>query len=523
LTASTLHVRNSRSGVSSSISAPALEACALSKTFGLTLALRNCNLAIGQGEVHALVGENGSGKSTLIKILSGYHMPDPGGMVRINAGTLEFGSSASALTLGCRVVHQDLGLIETLPIIDNLSLSSGFPSRLGTIRSKVAYRRAAEDMERVGVTIDPRTPVGELSMSAKAGVAFARALRGNLKLLVLDEPTATLSDREVRTLLDIVRTVATQGVGVLYVTHRIDEIFEIAQRVTVLRDGAIVAEESVDALDHRELVNLLVGTEFDEVGAAAAAIPHGSVGAVLSARNIVAPPLDNISLQVRPGEVLGIAGVTGSGRESLLGALFGAVPRYGGIVEVDGQRVPGERPDLAKAARVAYLPADRKLNSAFHELSAIDNLTIADLRPFWKRLHLRRSLEARETSAWFDRLSIRPSHAIAQKLSLFSGGNQQKIVFARWSRLEPKVFLLDEPTQGVDVGAKRELHMHILKAAALGTAVVVNSSDTDELIALCSRVLVLRDGRVVADLEGLDLTLQSVLRLSLTGDGAAHQ
>src|SRR3712207_873199 len=319
---------------------PALRATGVSKTFAGVVALDNLHLVIEHGEVHALLGENGSGKSTFIKILSGYHAPDPGGDVRVDDTEVHLGAPESSYALGCRFVHQDLGLIDSSSVLDNLFMSSGFPTRAGTVRRREAERQARIDLARVGLDhIDPHALLASLTPAVKTGVAVARALRADsatpVRVLVLDEPTATLPDDEVHQLLDIVRQVASRGVGVLYVTHRLDEVFDIADRASVLRDGRLVATEPTGNLTRAQLVNLLLGSELDELQAATENL-HPEVGAapVLDVADLRGGPLRGVSLAVRPGDIVGIAGITGSGRETVLGTIFGASPRKSGEVRV---------------------------------------------------------------------------------------------------------------------------------------------------------------------------------------------
>ncbi|WP_322754226.1 sugar ABC transporter ATP-binding protein [Frankia sp. Cas3] len=492
---------------------PVLRVRGLTKSFAGTVALSDFDLDIEPGEVHALVGENGSGKSTVIKILAGYHRPDPGGEVEIDGLPLPFGSAHAAHEMGARFVHQDLGLVLQLSVVDNLYLNSGFACRFGTIREADTRRRATALLRRVGVQVDPRTPVAALSLAQRTGVAVARALEGEddhqVKLLVLDEPTATLPENEVHQLLDMVRRVAAHGVAVLYVSHRLDEIFQVADNVTVLRDGHLVTTVPVSSLDKRRLITLLVG---DELGELPTPEPRGTDGVVpaLSVRGLRGPGVRGVTFDARPGEIIGFAGITGSGRESLLGTVFGALPRLAGIVEASGRPLPPYDPRAAIAAGLAYLPPDRKVSGAMMDLSARENLSISDLRQFWRGLLLRRGEERAEARQWFERLSVRPAGATERPLANFSGGNQQKVLFAKWLRLHPKVFMLDEPTQGVDVGAKGELHRQLLAAAAGGSTILVSSSDLEELVALCHRVLVLRTGRVVAELHRSSVTTANI-------------
>ena len=493
----------------------------ISKTFTRTKALANVSLTIAPGEVHALLGQNGSGKSTLIKILSGYHAPDPGGGIRIQDNPLPFQSPVSSYRLGCRFVQQDLGLVPTLSVLDNMSLGSGFPTSFGTIRERASYQQAKEDLAKLDLAIDPKAMVSTLSASERTGVAIARALREDPDypacLLVLDEPTATLPVDEVDNLLDRVAAISATGVGVLYVTHHLGEVFRVANRVSVFRDGVVVGAGPVSDFDHAAIVTLLAGEELlaeetearRQKAARAAARGHEIVFEVQDLR---AGALAGVSFAVQSGEIVGIAGLAGSGRDSVLGASYGALPRSAGEVKIAGKPIPINRPDVAIGHGVAYVAPDRKTGGGVMTMSARENLTLPNLKPFWKGGRLRRRTETSTTKEWFERLSVRPANAINEPLSIFSGGNQQKILFGKWLSQQPTVFLLDEPTQGVDVGAKADLHREIVTIATAGAAVVVSSSDLEELADLCDRVLVIVDGQVSSTLEGAELTEGAITR-----------
>jgi ribose transport system ATP-binding protein len=499
----------------------ALEVHGLSKTFGATRALLPLDLRVGRGEVHALVGENGSGKSTFIKLLSGYHRPDAG-EVLVGGHHLALGSAAASHAAGCRFVHQDLGLIASETVLDNLCAGSGYPTAWGTINGRAARAAAAEDLARAGVDLDPRRVVGTLSPAEQTGVAIARALRrsdgGGPQLLVLDEPTARLPDREVGVLLALVRSVTKAGVAVIYVSHRIDEVLEVAESVSVLRDGRKVASRPVAGLDHSGLVTLLTGDEVEEADVSTHVPPAKDAPVLLSVDGLSCGRLRDVSFEVRRGEVVGIAGITGSGRETILAAVFGGEPRDDGTVRVAGEPVEGGRPERGVAAGLAYLPPDRRTAGVSGQ-TARENLVLAKLGVHWRWPKISRRDERSETRRWFGRLNVRPATGVEQPLSSFSGGNQQKILFGKWLRLEPKVLLLDEPTQGVDIATKAALHKEILAAADAGACAVVSSSDAGELIAVCHRILVMRDGRIAATLIGKDRTMANLTRASL-GAGA---
>jgi len=491
-----------------------LQAHALTKYLGGTAVLEDFSLSIAPGEVHGLVGENGSGKSTFIKILSGYHIPEPGGVVLVDGAPVRLGSPASSYELGCRFVHQDLGLIETSTVMDNLNFSKGFATRLGTIRRATLRREAAQDLARIGLELDPSLDVGSLSAASRTGVAIARALGDDpqfpAKVLVLDEPTAALPITEVRRLLEMIKTAAESGVAVLYVTHRIDELFRIADNVSVLKDGKKVATRPISRLTRASLITLLVGSELEEVQRASRTLSSEQGAPIMEVRELASGPLRSLSLSVRSGDLVGIAGVTGSGRDVALRAIFGSEARDGGEIFVNGEPLAPGRPDLAMKAGIASLPPDRKVLGCFRTLTAGENLVIADLQGIWRPPFLRRSTELSETRHWFQRFDVRPVDGINRPFATFSGGNQQKILFAKWLRRRPQILLLDEPTNGVDLGAKASLHQEVLRAAEAGAAVIISSSDVDELVAICHRVIIFRQGRVAAELSGDSVTVSKV-------------
>ena len=509
-------------------SPPALDVLGLTKTFVGGRALSEVDLQIAAGEVCALLGENGSGKSTLIKVLSGYHSPDPGASVRIGGQELEFTSPHSSYALGARFVHQDLGLVEESSIADNLAFGGGFPTRFGTVLERRTRERARTALVSMGLDVDPRLKVGRLSPAQKTGVAVARALLHDdaspARLLVLDEPTARLPEEEVEQLLAIVRTVAANGIGVLYVTHRLDEVFDVAERAVVLRDGVRVVSEPVEGLTRETLLKQLFGETLEKAHRRDDRVATGTPP-VLRVSELRSEVLRGVSLEVRPGEVLGVAGVTGSGREALCATVFGARVHDQGQVEVHGEALPSHRPDLAISRGVAYVPAERKLSGCFLDLPATENISISSMRSVWSFPLLRRRTEKQIARGWFERLGVRPVKAVTSPMSSFSGGNQQKIVYGKWFQRSPSLFLLDEPTQGVDVGAKAELHKALFRAAGDGAAVLVSSTDVDELVTISDRVVVLLRGRVVATLEGRDINVHEMTRAALgittPGEGAA--
>jgi ribose transport system ATP-binding protein len=486
----------------------------LSKTFPGTKALDRVDYDLRPGEVHALVGQNGCGKSTLIKVLAGYHQPDPGTEILLAGEPVDLHDTIASRDAGFRFVHQDLGLVETLSTVDNLTLGRELDTAFGgRIRWGAERRDAERRMHALGYDFDVRRPVRDLGAAERTGIAIARALWDweDARVLVVDEPTASLPREEVKTLFEALDRVRRRGLGVIYVSHRLDEIFTICDRVTVLRDGKRVGTWEVAELDQDGLVALMVGGEELRP-------PHDRVfedarEVALEARQLRGLEVDNIDIEARRGEVVGIAGLTGSGREEVLPLLFGVASR-GGEVKVDGQSVPSD-PRGAMAAGMALVPADRRGEGAVVGFSVRENCTLTDLKRHSRRgWLLNRSAERAEVNDWVERLDVRPRRPDAV-FSTLSGGNQQKVVLAKWLRRKPRVLLLDEPTQGVDVHAKATIHALAREAAAEGAVVVIASSDDSELCDTCDRVLVMRNGAVVAEVASDRLTPEELGRLQL--------
>jgi ribose transport system ATP-binding protein len=496
--------------------APVLEVVALSKTYPGQVALDGARLRVMPGEVHALVGQNGSGKSTLIKLLAGYVKPDHGSSVRFGGQPVDLWTLGDDVRRQIRIVHQDLGLVPSLSTVDNLGLGHGYHTGFGgRIRWRDEVTRAQQLLLAFGLAPDVRQPVATLSAAERAAVAIMRALQEwdetRPGLLVLDEPTASLNRGEVDALFREVRRLAGRGAGVLFVTHMLDEVLELADRVTVLRDGRVVAEgEPVAELDERRLVQLIVGRSVAELYPGTGR----QIGRpVLEVEQLYGVGLRGVNLKVHAGEVLGIAGLVGSGRETLAGAVFGATPRFAGKVLVSKHKVFATPRDSIRAG-IAYVPADRKLLGLDLQDRLHQHVPLPRLGPLQRRGRLRHGAARRDAGDWVERLDVQPP-LLDRRMEKFSGGNQQKAVLARWLRTDPCVLLLDEPTQGVDVGAKASIYRQIRNAAEAGTAVLVASSDSEELVHVCDRVLVFRSGSVAVELTGDSLTEERLVAETL--------
>lgn len=488
--------------------APLLDISGLSKSFPGLRALDDVSFAVRTGEVVALVGQNGSGKSTLVKILAGVHQPDPGSVVdtrgagRDDATELHF-------------IHQDLGLVPMLSTVENLDLSRALGRRaLLPTSTRRESARAEALLREFGVGFDVRAPVRTLTPAERTIVAIVRALDGwthDHNVLVLDEPTAALHGDEARRLLDVVQRVAGRGTGVIYISHRLDEVIHVADRVVALRDGRTVLSEVRGEFDHDALVRAIAGEAVDDRRRSART---AAGGVRLKARAVSAEAIAHLDLDVRGGEIVGVAGLLGSGREQIARALFGAVPARGEI-HVDGHALATGSPRASIDRGVAFVPADRKAEGGVMPMSARENLTLSQLGSLTGRgRRIDRRRERSEAIAWFERIALRPCEP-ERRLGLFSGGNQQKVVLARWLRQGSGVLLLEEPTQGIDVGAKGAIYGLVRDAADAGAAVLVSSSDAKELAHVCDRVVVMRDGRVAGEVAGDALTEQRLVAESL--------
>jgi ribose transport system ATP-binding protein len=489
----------------------ALVLSAVSKTFNGRRVLSDASLSLQPGEVHALVGQNGSGKSTLVKILSGFHAPDPGARGWVNGVPLELGSAPAAQALGLRFVHQDLGVIGSLTSTENLFLGRSYPRGLGgRIRWGEARRVAAKRFAEVGLDVDVRAPVGDLEAAERAGVAIARATMDDatLAVLVLDEPTAFLPAADVDRLFRIVRRIAARGHAVLIISHHLDEVLEVSDRLTVLRDGQVVARAGTNEVDQAALARLIVGRDVSVRDAVRGAEASGRP-VVLTATALQGRTIDDFSVDIREGEVVGVSGLTGSGRESLASLINGRVTRTGGTVTAAGRPVaPGSVKDTL-AAGVASISGDRTYG-IFAGLKVRENLTVANQGALTRLGWLSKRAERDETDSWIADLSIVTTGPDAPVSSL-SGGNQQKVVAARALRRQPRILVLDDPTAGIDVGSKAQLHEILAGRARAGLAVLLVSTDSDELARLSDRVLVFCHGRITAQLHrGQDLTAENI-------------
>jgi ribose transport system ATP-binding protein len=492
--------------------APALSVANLSKTFGATRALDRLSLELRRGEIHGLLGGNGSGKSTLIRILAGYHAPDPGAILEVQGIRIRLPLSPDEPRhLGLSFVHQDLALIPTLSVAENFHLTRLATRRSPRISWSRARRSAGAALERFGVKVDPRTRVDRLAPVDRALLAITRALseaegtRSAGAVLALDEPTVFLGAVETDRLFGVLREITSHGVAVLFVSHELGEARKITDRVTVLRDGRAVATAATAGLQNRELVELIAGHAPAPQRRPVATRAESETA--VRVRGLCGAVVRDLSLELRTGEIVGLTGLAGSGYTEPLYLLFGARQAAAGTLELSGQSFDLARvtPVNAVVAGIGLVPADRQQDGVASSLSIEENVMLPQLARYMQRGRLLRRRLRADTTALLQGFDVRPPNA-SRPVSQLSGGNQQKAIMAKWLAMSPRLLLLDEPSQGVDVGAREHIVATVLSAAAAGACVLVASIDHEQLAALCARVLVLAHGRAVAEVSGGEAT-----------------
>ncbi|MBO6639127.1 MAG: sugar ABC transporter ATP-binding protein [Roseitalea sp.] len=492
----------------------------IEKSFPGVKALSNVDFEVRAGEVHALVGENGAGKSTLTKIIGGAYTPD-GGTITYDGTARRWNDPAAAKAAGIHIIYQEFVLFPHLSVAENIFKGYEKKTAFGLIDHRATRRAAQEVIARLGVRIDVDERAGVLSVADQQMVEIAKALIHDVKLLILDEPTAVLSEPEVELLFDLVRTLRAEGVGVIYISHRLDEIFELCDRVTVLKDGQHVATRPIGETDHDELVSLMVGREIENYFPPNAEAVDMAVPPVLHLRNISVPDrVRNVTLSVQPGEILGLAGLIGAGRTELAHAAFGVLDHDGGEVFVHGQKVDPVSPGAMIKAGVGYVTEDRKGQGLFMNLDVARNVTGASLGEFVSGWMISGRQEIKAAKTEIDNFAIRCRGPLGD-VDKLSGGNQQKIIFGRWTRACHAALVLDEPTRGVDVGAKAEIYKIMRNLANEGIGILMISSELQEVVGMSDRVAVMREGRLSGLLEGPDITEENIMHLAAQTDREA--
>ncbi|WP_375490991.1 sugar ABC transporter ATP-binding protein [uncultured Jatrophihabitans sp.] len=486
---------------------PVLDVTGVRKSFSGVHALNDVSFALAPGEVHALVGENGAGKSTLIKVMTGVYRPDAG-EVRFNGQRTDFTSPLEAQSAGISTIYQEINLVPLMSVARNLFLNRE-PRRAGLIDSARMKREARSILREFGIDVNVSRPLRSFGLGAQQMVAIARAVQIDARVVIMDEPTSSLEAREVDTLFGVIRRLKERGIAIVYVSHRLDELYTICDRATIMRDGRVVHVAPIAQLDRTKLIALMLGRDVSQVqreGATAFKAEHEADGPpVLRARGLTRRhQLHDVSLEVRPGEVTGLGGLLGAGRSETAKAISGSLAVDAGTVEVDGKPLATHSTARAIKAGVVMLPEDRKSEGIIASLSVRENIVLAALPRISRFGLVSRAKQDEIVDFFVERLGIKASSP-EQKVSELSGGNQQKVMLARWLCLQPKVLLLDEPTRGIDVGAKAEVQSVIDDLAKDGLGVLLISSELDELLEGSDRVVVLKDGRVVDTLDGDDV------------------
>jgi monosaccharide-transporting ATPase len=502
---------------------PILEVRRVTKRFPGVLALDDVSFELRPGEVHALVGENGAGKSTLIKVITGVYKPDDG-QVHFKGEEVAFSDPRESQAVGISTIYQEINLIPLLSVAQNIFLGREPRNRLGIIDVESMNREAAEILERYGIRADVTAPLRSLGLGAQQMVAIARAISVDTRAVIMDEPTSSLEAREVETLFGVIRQLREEGVGVIYVSHRLDELYEICDSVTILRDGRVVHAGELAELSRLQLIAYMLGRELAEVeeeGATGFGEEHEAAREpVLEVQGLTQRPrLREITFDVRPGEVVGLAGLLGAGRTETAKAIFGAEPLDSGSVRVGGEDLRTGSPGAAIKAGIAFLPEDRKSEGIIPDLSVKENIVAAAL----PRLTHAGLVSEKEQDELVDRfiqsLGIKASSP-DQPVRELSGGNQQKVLLARWLCMNPKVLILDEPTRGIDVGAKAEIQKLVDDLAVEGLGVILISSELEEITEGSDRVVALRDGAVVGVLSGEEITEGKLMGVLAHGEDA---
>ena len=493
-----------------------LEVRRITRRFPGVLALRDVDLTLYQGEVLAVIGENGAGKSTLMKILAGVLQPDSGDIL-LDGHSVSIDSCRTATDLGIAIIHQELNLCDNLSAGANIFLGRE-PRRFGLIDKAAIQRESQRVLQQVGLDISPDILVGSLSIGRRQLVEIAKALSTHARVLIMDEPTSSLTDEEAETLFSVIGDLRSKGVSVVYISHRLGEVKGLADRVAVLRDGENAGELSADEITRNAMVSLMVGRDISQFYARR---EHEIGDPVLEVEDLVIPawPEHSLSFTVRRGEIIGIAGLVGAGRTELLQILFGIAPPLRGRIRVDGAALELRSPVDAIRAGLALVPEDRKQQGLVLEMTLRHNIGLPGL--YHHRLTLgfvNRQREQADTEEMIARLDIKTPGA-DQIVQYLSGGNQQKVVLGKWLALEPRVLLLDEPTRGVDVGAKEEIYRLMEELAESGVAVLFASSEMEEILGMSDRALVMHEGSISGQLERAQLSEESIMQLA-TGKAA---
>jgi rhamnose transport system ATP-binding protein len=487
---------------------PVVSMDAITKTFPGVKALDQVKLDLYAGQVTALVGENGAGKSTTVKILTGIYQPD-GGTIRIDGDPVALTTPNDASAAGITAIHQETVLFDELSVAENIFIGHAPRTRFGLIDKAGMHRAAADLLNEIGAPFSSQTQLRDLGIANKHLVAIARALSVDARVVIMDEPTAALSHKEIQELYELVETLKSQGKAILFISHKFDEIFRIADRFTVFRDGAFVEDGMIAEIDENMLVKMMVGRSVEQIYPARA---HDVADEVLKVVGYTHPTeFADINFDLKRGEILGFYGLVGSGRSEFMQSLFGITKPSKGVCRINGNIKIIRSPADAVENGIVYVPEDRGKQGAIIGLPIFQNITLPSLGRTSKRGFLNLAEEFRLAREYAERLDLRAA-SLDQDVGNLSGGNQQKVVIAKWLATRPQVIILDEPTKGIDIGSKAAVHEFMAELVAQGLSIIMVSSEIPEIIGMSDRVIVMRDGRIAAELEGDDLTPETLVR-----------
>ena len=488
-----------------------LAAEGIRKEFPGVVALDDVSFRLRRGSVHALMGENGAGKSTLMKVLAGIYQPDKG-KVQLKGVDIRLASPLDALENGIAMIHQELNLMAYMTVAENIWIRREPLNRFGLVDHGEMYRRTEELFERLNIGIDPEAKVGDLSVANRQMVEIAKAVSYESDVLIMDEPTSALTEREVEHLFRIIRGLRDQGIGIVYITHKMNELFEIADELSVFRDGKYIGTHASTEVTRDDIIRMMVGREITQMFPKEE-VPIGEV--VLSVKNLTLKGVfHDVSFDVRAGEILGVAGLVGSGRSNVAETLFGVTPASSGTIEIDGKPVTIDSPTTAISHRMAFLTEDRKDTGCLLILDVLENMQIAVLQDKFVKNGFVQENELTEVCEEMCRKLRVKTPNLAERVENLSGGNQQKVLIGRWLLTHPRILILDEPTRGIDVGAKAEIHRLVCEMARKGVAVIMISSEMPEILGMSDRIMVMHEGRVTGFLERAEATQIKVMDLA---------
>ena len=496
-----------------------LQAKSISKRFGGIKALDNVNLDIYKGQVNAIVGENGAGKSTLMKILTGIYQ-DYNGQIILDGHKVNFTNPKEAQNSGIAIIHQELNMIPYLSVAENVFLGREFINRFGLINYKRLYSETRKLLERLGLDVNPRIQVSSLKIGQQQIVEIAHALSLDARIVIMDEPTSAISDHEIKVLFDLIRSLKSQGVAIVYITHKLDELFQIADSVTVLRDGKLIGSSSIEDVTHDDIVRMMVGRDIKDFFIKSDVTKSREVLCIRNmclahARRQGDYVVDHVSFTVNAGEVLGLFGLMGAGRTELLETIFGLHPkRSSGSIFLDGKEVQVNSPAEAINLGVGFITEDRKLEGLVSQMTVAASISLASLEQTERFGFLSTRLETRLAQDYVERLGIK-TPSIQQVVENLSGGNQQKVIISKWLATNPKILLLDEPTRGIDVNAKNEIYRLISELTQSGLAIVMVSSELPEIMAIADRIIVLSEGKQTAEFSRLQVTEELIMKAAI--------